>query len=167
MPPWVPTNLPPMVAQPYPTPAWPPAAPQRPGVVGVAAAMSVTASALWICALATAWLFAAAGQQALAAESDLDGQVRIILNRFSARLLDGLALPLFGLPALAFVAGFLLLSRRAWARFAYTALGLITVGWLGWWLRFDLGWWVAPSGYILLACAIVWTPAATRWYRHR
>lgn len=138
--------------------------PQRPAVIGMSASMTVTATALWVCALATGWLFAVAGQARLQASEDFDGQVLILLNRFSARLLDGLAIPLFGLPALAFVAAFLLLSGRRWAQLLYTVLGIGTVAWLAWWLHVSPGWAVAPIAYVVIAVGIVWTPGALRWY---
>jgi hypothetical protein len=130
----------------------------------MSASMTVTASALWVCALAMAWLFAVAGQTRLQASEDFDGQVLILLNRFSNRLMDGLAIPLFGLPALAFVAAFLLLSGRRWAQIVYTLLGVATVGWLVWWLHISPAWAVAPVAYVVIAVGIVWTPGAVRWY---
>lgn len=126
--------------------------------------MTVTATALWVCALATAWLFATAGQSTLQADQNFDGQVLILLNRFSARLLDGLAIPLFGLPAVAFVAAFLVLSGRRWAQVSYTLLGVVSIGWLVWWLHNSPGWAVAPIAYIAISVGIVWTPAALRWF---
>ncbi|GAA3625181.1 hypothetical protein [Microlunatus ginsengisoli] len=138
--------------------------PQRPAVVAMSASMTVSATALWVCALATAWLFAAAGQARLAADQDFDGQVLIMLNRFSARLLDGLAIPLFGLPAIAFVAAFTLLSGRRWAQVFYSLLGAVSIGWLVWWLHLSPVWAVAPIAYILICVAILWTPAAIRWF---
>jgi hypothetical protein len=150
---------------PPPAPLQRPRPMQRPAVIGMAASMAVTASLLWVCALATAWLFAVAGQQGLASGSEFDGRVLLALNHFSSRLLDGLALPLFGLPALAFVAGFVLLARRGWARIVFTATGFGSLGWAAWWLHANFIWWLAPALYILVACMIVWTPAATAWYR--
>jgi hypothetical protein len=165
-------------SQPHPTrpyPSIPPAtygvqpAPrqQRPAVIGMSASMTATAAALWVCALATAWLLAAAGQRRLQADQDFDGQVLILLNRFSARLLDGLAVPLFGLPMIAFVAAFLLLSGRRWAQILYTCLGVVSIGWLVWWLHLSPRWAVAPVGYIAISVCIVWTPAAIRWFGRR
>jgi hypothetical protein len=141
-------------------PPWP----QRPAVVAMSASMTVTASALWVCALALGWLLAAALQTRLQADQDFDGQVLILLNRFSARLLDGLAIPLFGLPAVAFVAAFLLLSGRRWAQVLYTVLGAATVGWLVWWLHDRWAWAAAPIAYVVISVVILWTPAAVRWF---
>jgi hypothetical protein len=155
--PGYPAQPPTYVIQPAPQP-------QRPAVIGMSASMTVTGSALWICALATGWLFAVAGQARLQASEDFDGQVLILLNRFSARLLDGLAIPLFGLPALAFIAVFLLLSGRRWAQLLYTVLGIGTVAWLAWWLHASPGWAVAPITYVVIAVGILWTPGALRWY---
>lgn len=145
----------------------PPARPQRPAVIAMSAAMTVTAAALWVCALASAWLLAAVGQSRLQADQDFDGQVLILLNRFSARLLDGLAIPLFGLPAIAFVAAFLLLSGRRWSQLFYTVLGLASIAWLLWWLQLSLTFAVAPAAYIAIAVAMLWSPAALRWYDRR
>jgi len=138
--------------------------PQRPAVVAMSASMTVTASALWVCALALGWLLAAALQARLQADQDFDGQVLIMLNRFSARLLDGLAIPLFGLPTVAFVAAFLLLSGRRWAQLFYTVLGAATVGWLIWWLHDRWAWAAAPIAYVVVSVVILWTPAAVRWF---
>jgi len=125
--------------------------------------MTVTASALWICALATAWLFAEAGQRSLASGNEADSQIVLILNHFTARLGDGLAWPLVGFPAAAIVAAFLLLTRTAWSRIVFTALGVLSVLWSGWWLQSGLWWWIAPAAYVGLATGLVWTTAATRW----
>ncbi len=145
------------VVQPVPTV-------QRPAVIAMSASMTVTATALWVCALATGWLLAAASEARLAADQDFDGQILIVLNRFSARLFDGLAVPLFGFPVVAFVAAFLLLSGRRWAQLLYTLLGAATVGWLVWWLHDSWGWAVAPIAYVVISVGIVWTPAAVRWF---
>jgi hypothetical protein len=159
-----PTQPYPAVAQPVTYGLQPAPRPPRPAVIGMSASMTVTASALWVCALATGWLLAAAGQRGLQADQDLDGQVLIVLNRFSARLLDGLAVPLFGLPVLAFVAAFLLLSGRRWTQLVYSFLGALSVGWLVWWLHLSPGWAVAPIAYIATSVGIVWTPAAVGWF---
>jgi hypothetical protein len=127
--------------------------------------MTVTASLLWVCGLATAWLFAVAGQRGLSSSSEFDDGILLALNHFSSRLLDGLAIPLFGLPLLAVVTGFVLLVRRRWARMVFTGTGFIALGWAAWWLHASFVWWLAPALYILVACMIVWTPAATAWYR--
>jgi hypothetical protein len=151
---------------PGPQPAAPAAVPQRPAGIGVAVSMTATASALWICALATAWLFAVAGQRSLALGNEVDSQIELILNHFTARMADGLVWPLFGLPAAAFVAAFLLLTRTEWSRVVFTALGVLSVLWAGWWLQSALWWWMAPAAYIVLATGLVWTPAATRWIHY-
>jgi hypothetical protein len=157
----------PMTAHPTTYVIQPPPRPQRPAVIGMSASMTATASALWVCALLTAWLFAAAGQSRLEADQDFDGQVLILLNRFSARLLDGLAVPLFALPMIAFVAAFLLLSGTRWSQVLYTVLGALSIGWLIWWLHDSPRWALAPVAYIAVAVGIVWTPAAFRWFGRR
>jgi hypothetical protein len=157
----------PTVPQPATYVVQPPQRSQRPAVVAMSASMTVTASTLWVCALALGWLLAAALQARLQADQDFDGQVLIMLNRFSARLLDGLAIPLFGLPVVAFVAAFLLLSGRRWAQVFYTLLGAATVGWLVWWLHARWAWAAAPIAYVVISVAILWTPAAVRWFGRR
>ncbi len=187
VPPSAPGYSPPAGGYPQPPAGYPPAAPghqpaygvapqpatyvvklpprqHRPAVVAMSASMTVTASALWVCALALGWLLAAALQTRLQADQDFDGQVLILLNRFTARLVDGLAIPLFAFPAVAFVAAFLLLSGRRWAQIFYTLLGVATVGWLIWWLHAHWVWAIAPIAYVLISVAILWTPPAVRWF---
>ncbi len=160
----------PFPAQPFPATAQP--APtqvdQRPAVIGMAATLCVTASLLWIGALSLAWLFALAGEQALAdSGSDVDTRAVLLLNHFSARLLDGLAIPLYLIPLASAVVGFLVLVRAQWGRLAFTAMGVLALAWTAWWLRSDLIWFVVPAAYIAITVLIVWTPAASRWYRGR
>ena len=164
--PWTPGRSQPGIAtapaNPYGTPVA--AAPQRPAVIGMAATMAVTASLQWICVLSFAWLVATVG----AAELDTSGQEGSLfhrLNRFHYRMLDGLAWPLYLLPLASFVLGFAILARQPWTRFAYTALGVLAIGWTAWLFRDDLRWWIVPAAYIAVATGIVWTRAATAWYR--
>ena len=135
-------------------------------MIGLACSLAVTASLLWICALSLAWVTATAGADRLAADGET-GPIFHILNRFHDRMVSGLAWPLYLFPAAAFVTGLLLLSQRPWSRLLHTALGLAALAWTAWWLQNNLLWWVSSALYIAVACLLVWTPAATRWYAHR
>ncbi|MCW2810416.1 MAG: hypothetical protein JWP61_874 [Friedmanniella sp.] len=139
------------------------AEPQRPGVVALAATLTVTASLQWVTALSLLWVTAAFGAGSLESNGT-EGVLFHLLNRFSARMLDGLAIPLYLFPALAVVAGLLLLRRQAWTRVAHTVLGLASVAWAAVWLNGSWLWWVIVAGYVAFCCAVVWTRAATRWY---
>jgi len=116
---------------PAPVPAWPvaaqPYAPvvrrQRPAVIAMAATMTVTASLQWLCALSLAWLVATAGAAGLST-ADTEGAFYHILRRFHLRMIEGLALPLYGFPTLAFFLGFVVLAPRVWARVALTLTGV-------------------------------------------
>ena len=149
----------------YATPLRPPPE-QRPGVVGVACSLAVTASLLWICALSLAWVTATAGADRLADDGET-GPIFHILNRFDDRMVSGLAWPLYLFPAAAFVTGLLLLSQHRWARIVHTALGLAVLAWSAWWLQDNLLWWVSSALYIAVASLLVWTPGASRWYARR
>jgi hypothetical protein len=150
----------PALLTPRPQPAGPP---QRPAGVGMAATLAATASLQWICALSLGWLIATAGTQQLGT-AGVDGGVYHILNRFSDRLLDGLAWPLYLFPLASVVLSFLLLTRRLWARAAFTVTGVAALSWSAWWLRHDLLWWVIPAGYVATAVLVLWTHSCTRWY---
>ena len=167
-------QLPPPVLSPtpvvYPPPAYA-AAPRpplgsRPGVVGLACNLAATASLLWICALSLAWVTATAGADRLAADGE-NGPIFHILNRFDDRMVSGLAWPLYLFPAAAFVTGLLLLSQQRWARNLHTALGVVVLAWTAWWLQDNLLWWVSSGLYIAVACLLLWTPSARRWYAQR
>ena len=157
-----------------PVPAWPgapqPYAPvvrrQRPAVIAMAATMTVTASLQWLCALSLAWLVATAGAAGLST-TDVEGAVYHILRRFHLRMIEGLALPLYGFPTLAFFLGFVVLAPRVWARVALTLTGVAALAWSAWWLRSDILWWLPIATYIGIVCLILWTPGATQWYRQR
>ncbi|MFP5282040.1 MAG: hypothetical protein ACLGIF_01155 [Actinomycetes bacterium] len=138
--------------------------PQRPGVVATASTLAITASLQWVCVLAFAWLVAVAAVGNLGVEGP-EGAVYHLFNRLQERMLDGLAWPLFGFPLASFVTGFLVLAQRPWTRVAHTVVGVAALAWSAWWLHANLVWWLVPATYILLACLILWTPAATRWYR--
>jgi len=157
-----------------PVPAWP-GAPQpyapvvrrpRPAVIAMAATMTVTASLQWLCALSLAWLVATAGAAGLST-TDVEGAVYHILRRFHLRMIEGLALPLYGFPTLAFFLGFAVLAPRVWARLALTLTGVAALAWSAWWLRNDILWWLPIGTYIGIVCLILWTPGATQWYRQR
>lgn len=158
---------------PAPVPAWPVAQPyapairrQRPAVIAMAATMTVTASLQWLCALSLAWLVATAGAAGLST-TDAEGAFYHILRRFHLRMIEGLALPLYGFPTLAFFLGFVVLAPRVWARLALTLTGVAALAWSAWWLRNDILWWLPIATYIGIVCLILWTPGATQWYRQR
>jgi len=136
----------------------------RPAVVATASTLAVTASLQWLCGLGFVWLVVVAATANLRT-SGLDGAVYHLFNGIHERLLDGLAWPLFGLPLISFVTGFLVLLQRPWARLLHTLVGAAALAWSAWWLRADLTWWLIPAAYITVACLVLWTPAATRWYR--
>ena len=181
-----PTAAQPAYPYPYPAPAqvatapapasavrgpWPPVAvaggpPQRPAVIALGSSLAVVASLQWICGLSLFWVAATVGTGAFAQIGD-NGAVFHILNRFNSRMLDGLALPLYLFPLASFVTGFLVLSRRRWARAVHTALGLAALAWAAWWLQDSLLWWFSAAWYVVVACLVLWTPGATDWYRWR
>lgn len=137
--------------------------PQRPASVGIAATLAVTASLQWICALSFAWLVATAGAQSLQS-SGSDGNLFHILNRFHYRMIEGLAWPLYLVPAASLVLGFWILSRKPWTRIAFSSVGVLALAWLAWLLRDHLIWWIVPAAYIATGSALVWTRAASAWY---
>ncbi|MCW2804616.1 MAG: hypothetical protein QOF52_2688 [Propionibacteriaceae bacterium] len=146
--------------QPVPQP------PQRPGTVGLAATLAVTASLQWICVLAFAWLVALAATEELST-SGVDGVIFHMMNRFGYRMIEGLAWPLFGLPLAATVFGLALLGRRPWSRIGFTVAGAAALTWSAWWLQGSLLFWIPVASYILIACVLVWTPTANRWFGWR
>jgi hypothetical protein len=178
-PPAVPTYAPPRVP-----PAWEPAAPspvgsyapgftqpqpqppERPAVITMAATLAVTGSLQFLAALTLLWLLAVAGNDELGTFG-ADGVMFHVLNRFDDRMVDGLAWPLYGFPLAALVLGFLLPTRRPWTRIAFSVLGLLAVAWLAWIFRSRPVWLVVPVTYIGFTSGIVWTAAASRWYRWR
>ena len=132
----------------------------------MAATMTVTASLQWLCALSLAWLVATAGASGLST-TDAEGALYHMLRRFHLRMIEGLALPLYGFPTLAFFLGFVVLAPRAWARLALTLTGVAALAWSAWWLRNDILWWLPIATYIGIVCLILWTPGASQWYRRR
>lgn len=175
-----PPNTPPPPPYPYPAgsgypgvpDAWPtaptsPGAPdrvQRPAVIGISAALTVTASLLWMVLLVFGLLVAGAVKQSFSYETQPDAALYHVADEFQVVMGNGLAGWLFGLPLVAVVAGFLLLVQRQWARISYTILGALTVGWSLWWLRDSIGWWVPAAAYVALAVCICWAPSVGRWY---
>lgn len=157
-------QLPPPLA---PAPGRPVATPSngepRPAVIPIAATMATTASLQWVCALSLVWVTATVGAAELGQQGQ-EGALFHLLNRFHYRMVDGLAWPLFGFPAVSLVTGFLLLSGRAWTRIAHSIVGVLAIGWSAWWLRDDLAWWFSSTCYVAIACLMLWTPAATRWF---
>ena len=140
--------------------------PQRPAVIALGASMAVVASLQWICGLSFFWVLATVGTGAFAQIGD-NGAVFHVLARFSSRMLDGLAVPLYLFPLASFVTGFLVLSGRPWTRLLHTAVGLAALGWAAWWLQDGLLWWFSAAWYVVVACLVLWTPGATAWYRWR
>lgn len=149
-----------------PKPYFPPPRMQRPAVIAMAATMTVTASLQWLCALSFAWLVATAGAAGLST-TDIEGGIYHLLRRFHLGLIEGLAIPLYGFPTLAFFLGFVVLAPRPWARMALTLTGVATLAWSAWWLRHDFVWWLPSAAYIGFVCLILWTPGASQWYRQR
>lgn len=139
---------------------------QRPAVIAMAATMTVTASLQWLCAISLAWLVATAGASGLST-SNAEAPLYHLLRRFHLRMVEGLALPLYAFPTLAFFLGFVILAPRVWARLALTLTGVATLAWSAWWLRSDIVWWLPIATYIAVVCLILWTPGATQWYRRR
>ena len=140
--------------------------PQRPAVIALGCSLAVVGSLLWICSLSLLWVTAVIGTGTFAQIGD-NGAVFHILNRFNDRMLDGLAIPLYLFPLASFTTGFLVLSPRPWARTLHTAVGLVALVWAAWWLWADLLWWFSAAWYVVVACLVLWTPAATAWYRWR
>jgi hypothetical protein len=149
--------------RPGPAPIGPP---QRPAVIALGSCLAVTGSLLWICGLTLFWVAATVATNAFA-EVNETGLLFHSLNRFTYRMLEGLAVPLYLFPLASTVTGFLLLSRRRWTRVAHTAVGIVALAWAAWWLQGNLLWWVGAAGYVVVACVVLWTPAATAWYRWR
>lgn len=139
--------------------------PQRPAGVATACTLAVSASVQWACGLSFAWLvaFAASAGQAAGTATGIER----FFARFHESMLEGLAWPLYLFPLASFTTGFLLLAQRPWARWTHTLVAAAALGWSAWWLRHDLLWWLAPAAYIGVACLLLWTPAANRWYRWR
>ncbi len=151
----------PQPAQPGPT-----GPPQRPAVIALASTLAVLGSLQWICALSLLWVTATVGVGTFAQIGDT-GALFHILSRFNARLLDGLAVPLYLFPLASLVTGFLVLSRRPWTRLVHTLLGLAALAWAAWWLQDNLLWWFSAAWYVVVSCFVLWTPGATAWYRWR
>ena len=143
-----------------------PAPDQRPTLVGLAVTLAVTASMLWVCGLSLFVVVALAGTDAMSAADDT-GVVFHTLDSFVLRMGDGLWVPLYGFPVASVVSGFLLLSRRPWARVAHTVVGVATLGWAGFWLRDSPLAWVAVAVYVGLSVAVLWAPSVGRWYAGR
>ena len=141
-------------------------APQRPAVIALGSTLAVMGSLQWICGLSLFWVAAVVATDAFA-EVNETGTLFHSLNRFTYRMLDGLAVPLYLFPLASLVTGFLVLSRRPWTRVVHTSVGLVTLAWSAWWLQDNLLWWVGPAWYVVVACLVLWTPGASAWYRWR
>lgn len=129
----------------------------------MAATLAVTASVQLIGVVSFLWLVAVTAADNLEL-TGADGAIFHMFNRFSYRMIDGLAWPLYLFPLAASVAGFLLLIRKPWVRIAFSAVGAVALAWSAWWLHASLEWWAIPAGYVLFTCLITWTPAVSRWY---
>lgn len=165
--------VPPSAVRPsYPAPAPAPLpsvaarAPQRPAEIALGATLAVVASLQWLCVISLLWVAAAVGTNAFAEVGDT-GALFHLLHRFDSRMLEGLLVPLYLFPLASLVTGFLVLSRRPWTRGLHTAVGAAALAWAAWWLRGDLLWWFSAAWYVVVACLVLWTPAATAWYRWR
>jgi hypothetical protein len=134
--------------------------------VTIAATLAITASLQWIAGLTLAWLVALAVTDSLPSGGP-EGPVFHLFNRFQARMLDGLAIPLYLFPLASLVTGFLVVARRPWTRIAHTVVGFAALGWSAWWLSSNLIWWLVPAAYVLVACLMLWTPTVSRWYGWR
>jgi hypothetical protein len=156
---------PPLAGGPPPRPA-PGFGDQRPAVIGLGVTLAVTASLLWVCGLSLFLLVAVAGTQAMSPIGE-DGYVFHVLDEAVLRMGDGLWLPLYGFPVASLVTGFLLLARRPWARVAHSVVGVVSLGWAGWWLRDSLLSWVVVVLYVGTAVVVLWVPAVGRWYAGR
>jgi hypothetical protein len=132
-------------------------------VIALGATLAVTASLQWICAVSLLWVTVAVGSSTFDQLGD-NGAVFHVMRRFEDRMLDGLAVPLYLFPLASFVSGFLVLSQRPWARLLHTAVGVLALAWGAWWLRDNLLWWFSAAWYVVVACLVLWTPAATAWY---
>lgn len=141
-----------------------PGPPQRPAVIALASSLAVTASLQWICGLSLLWVSVAVGSSTFDQLGD-NGAVFHVMRRFEDRMLDGLAVPLYLFPLASLVTGFLVLSRRSWARLAHTVVGLAALAWAAWWLQDNLLWWFSGAWYVVVACLVLWTPGATAWYQ--
>lgn len=135
-------------------------------VIGLATTLAVTASLLWVSALTLAWLVAAGAGEALQQSGDT-GLAFHVLDSFSDRMLDGLAVPLYLFPLASLVTGFLLLIRQGWVRVLHSTVGVLALAWSAWWLRHSLLEWASVAVYVGVAVGVLWTPAATRWYARR
>ena len=82
-------------------------------------------------------------------------------------MIEGLALPLYGFPTLAFFLGFVVLAPRSWARLAPDPDRGGGAGLVGLVAADDILWWLPIATYIGIVCLILWTPGATQWYRQR
>jgi hypothetical protein len=135
-------------------------------VIAVACSLAAIGSLQWVCGLSLLWVSAAVGVGTFSQVGD-NGALFHILNRFNYRMLDGLAVPLYLFPLASLATGFVILHRRPWTRVLHTVVGLAALVWGAWWLRDNLLWWFSAAWYVAVACLILWTPAATVWYRWR
>lgn len=141
---------------------------QRPAVLAMAATMSFMASLQFVCVLGFVWLVAWTGMEVYDPNSTTgEGALFTLASRMHNALKYGLFVPLFGLPTIALVTSWLPLVRQQWGRLVHTAVGVLALGWSGWWLRDQLEFWIAPAVYIAFCCVVVWTPGVNRWLARR
>lgn len=136
-------------------------------MVTLSGLLTVTASLQAVCAVAMIWLIIYAGVDTFDPTNPSEGPLFHILERANLSLANGLAAPLLGLPAVATVAGLLVLIRANWTRILSTALGLGTSVWLTVWQLHRIQLVAVPICYIAVCVLLLWLPAANAWYRRR
>lgn len=139
-----------------------PAEPQRPAMITLSLVLIVTGSLCWMALLGFVWIFVYVARDSFG-YSGVEGAFYHLLERFHLRMMQGLAVVLFGAPGLAVVLSFFLLKRAAWPRIAMSALGVLSILAAGVMLSGQLHWLVPGVVYIAFACLILWTPAVSRW----
>jgi hypothetical protein len=114
---------------------------QRPILVAASACMTIAGSTTWLAALSLSWLVARYGRQEFNTANPGEAALYYVLQRFDDRM------------------------TAVWPRTAYTVLGLGAMGFVTWWW-WDTWWvYVTPVTFIALALLMVWTPAASRWFK--
>lgn len=135
---------------------------QRPAMITLSLVLIVTGSLCWMALLGFVWIFVYVARDSFG-YSGVEGAFYHMLERFHLRMLQGLAVVLFGAPGLAVVLSFFLLRRSQWPRIAINALAVVGVVACGILLADDLNWMIPGVVYIAFACLILWTPAVNRW----
>ncbi|SDS85639.1 hypothetical protein [Microlunatus soli] len=135
---------------------------QRPAMITLSLVLIVTGSLCWMALLGFVWIFVYVARDSFG-YSGVEGAFYHMLERFHLRMLQGLAVVLFGAPGAAVVLSFFLLRRAQWPRIAISALGVAAIVACGVLLAGDLNWMIPGVVYIAFACLILWTPAVSRW----